>query len=178
MRWDVLENPEDSAGLVTLTLWDGELLPVDPVRVAGGLHVRVFRSDLSEGVLAQVSISSEGASIIRLDRAAPDSTLRWVCARALGVVLSKGLGEEALVDLSWVSPLEPSGPLDHSLDLFAAELLMPRSCVPALRLFRPERVARLVGVPPEVASWRLAATSLVSSVPLGSQRELQSAPSQ
>lgn len=84
----------EDAGVVLQRLWPAGVLPIDPIFVARGLGLSVFRAQLGDDAWGMLVGASGGASIY-LDQDQPMTRYRFSCAHEIGHFIDRGSDMEA-----------------------------------------------------------------------------------
>jgi Zn-dependent peptidase ImmA (M78 family) len=154
------QSPAQRAAKILQEYWD-KILPVDPVRIAGKLGVRVYQSaELAGAGLSGVcELSEEGTARIFVNPDEPETRQRFTVAHELGhIVLGHVQRGAQLRDaLGRYDTLQL--PIETAANRFAAELLMPEEAVEVIfrsHIFAsPTELAQKFGVSVAAMSYRL-----------------------
>jgi len=138
--------------------WDGTL-PIDPVRIAKALGVKVLKAELGEEISGAL-VKKEGADpSILLNAEDSRSRKRFTCAHEIGHFIRRSREPDKYEYVDCRDPRSSTGTVEeeHFANSFAASLLMPRSVVESLveQGFPDFRVANQFGVSHEALKYRL-----------------------
>ncbi|MDR3358564.1 MAG: ImmA/IrrE family metallo-endopeptidase [Desulfovibrio sp.] len=118
-------TPESIAEQILQDFWD-KSLPVDPVKIAVKMGIKVF-SSLSLETSGQLLVDESGRKIIKFLRSEPLVRQRFTVAHELGHVCC-GHGPRNRTDNSGYS-LFNFDPVERDANMFAAALLMPEPAI-------------------------------------------------
>lgn len=119
-------NAESAAGELLEECWDGDL-PVDPVRIAHGLGVKVLDASLDEDVSGAL-VKRRGADpSILLSADDSRSRKRFTCAHELGHFIKRAEQPEQYEYVDYRDSRSSTGTIEEErfANSFAANLLMP-----------------------------------------------------
>lgn len=138
--------------------WDGAL-PIDPVRIAKTLGVRVLNAELGDDISGAL-VKKEGADpSILLNAEDSRSRKRFTCAHEIGHFIRRSQEPEKYEYVDYRDPRSSTGTVEeeHFANSFAASLLMPRPAVEDLvgQGLPDFRIAKQFGVSHEALKYRL-----------------------
>ena len=164
MKRSLSKQAEDDALAVLNTVWDDPrdpMLPVDPVRIARALGVRVLVADLHPDVAGGIVKEPGHDARIMLNEADSRRRMRVACAHALGHYARCRDDQDDYEFVDYRGTLAPASvdedDEERYADVFAATLLMPERVVRRLAR-RARSQVELVwrfGVPREAVQHRL-----------------------
>jgi Zn-dependent peptidase ImmA (M78 family) len=151
-------DPDVAASELLDECWDG-LLPVDPVRVAQSLGVKVLDASLNEDVSGAL-VKKEGADpSILLSATDSRNRKRFTCAHELGHFIRRSDEPEKYEYVDYRDQQSSTGTVEEErfANSFAANLLMPELLVKSLHeQGLPDfRMAKKFGVSQEAMQYRL-----------------------
>jgi hypothetical protein len=158
-------EPEAAASELLDDCWDGTL-PVDPVRVAKSLGVKVLDAPLSED-LSGALVKKQGADpSILLNATDSRNRKRFTCAHEIGHLILRTNEPEQYEYVDYRDQRSSTGTVEEErfANSFAANLLMPDFVVKALHSqgLPDFRMAKKFGVSQEAMHNRLANLGLSS----------------
>ena len=160
-----VENASVAAKELLEECWDGTL-PIDPVRIASSLGVKVLDANLKDDVSGALVKKPERDPSILLNAEDSKNRKRFTCAHELGHYVRRA-GEPTQYEYVDYRDQRSSTGTDEEekfANSFAASLLMPKVAVEALHEqdLPSFRMAKQFGVSPEAMQYRLENLGLSS----------------
>jgi Zn-dependent peptidase ImmA (M78 family) len=152
-------NAEHDAEELLAAVWEGRPLPVDPIKIAQQLGVKVYKATLDEGVSGMLIKEPAKDPEIYVNSADSINRQRFTCAHELGHYIKRvAAGADEWANVDYRNPLSSEGndPDEVYANRFAASLLMPRREVERLhKEYRLGALAYEFGVSEEAMNYRL-----------------------
>lgn len=125
-----MEATEDAAKLLKAA-WKSGAIPVDPVRIARAVGLRVLEADLDEKTLGALVKNPGHDPVILLNQGDSENRRRFTCAHELGHFVRRSEEEEEYETVDLRNSLSSTGldPEEIYANEFAASLLMPEDKV-------------------------------------------------
>jgi Zn-dependent peptidase ImmA (M78 family) len=124
---------EQAASELLEEFWDGRL-PVNPIRIARSLGIKVFNASFEEDVSGAL-VKAEGSDpSILLNSEDSRHRKRFTCAHEIGHFIGRAEEPEKYECVDYRDPRSSTGSIEEErfADSFAANLLMPKPAVEAL----------------------------------------------
>jgi len=134
------ERARIDARLVLEQYWEDGTTPVDPIKVATAMGIKVYSAALEGDCFGMIVGAPDGSADIYLDEDQPANRLRFTCAHEIGHYVDNNSRIEG-VDLAFVDRRSDSGrgtaPEVYANE-FAGNLLMPTEMLRRELQKRPE----------------------------------------
>lgn len=156
----VADHPEAERAAAELLddCWDGSL-PIDPVRIAKTLGVKVLNAEFGDDISGALLKKAGKDPSILLNAADSRSRRRFTCAHEIGHFILRTREPDQYEYVDYRDPTSSTGTVEeeHFANSFAASLLMPRAAVEDLldQGFLDFRIAKQFGVSHEALKYRL-----------------------
>ena len=159
-----MKNPEEKAREVLNAYWDGCGFPVDPVRLAQKMGIKVVEMSMPSNVSGAIFKAKGRDAVIAVEQSDSTNRKRFSCAHEIGHYVSRescaageGVGEYEYVDFRGALASKGTDTEEKFANSFAAALLMPKDEV--TRLTREGasnfEMAKHFGVSQEALGYRL-----------------------
>ncbi|QCQ94044.1 ImmA/IrrE family metallo-endopeptidase [Rhodococcus sp. SGAir0479] len=80
----IRERARNDAWAVLDQYWDDGVFPVDPIKVAGAMGIKVYSASLESDCFGMIIGAPDGSADIYLDADQPLNRLRFTCAHEIG----------------------------------------------------------------------------------------------
>lgn len=123
---------EVAAGELLEECWDGRL-PVNPIRIAKSLGIKVFNASLDEEVSGALKKKEGADPSILLNVKDSRNRKRFTCAHEIGHFIRRSEEPEKYEYVDYRDPRSSTGTIEEErfANSFAANLLMPKAAVEA-----------------------------------------------